>query len=290
LVVIAIIGILSGLIIVGMNGMTQKATIAKAQVFSNSLRNSLMMNTVGEWKLDEASGTAANDTWTKTNNGVLTNFANTTAGYGDTNADGWMSSSNCISGTCLKFDGANDYVDCGSSINIVSAYTVEEWIKMSANTGNTNEKTVSLGATVGSSPFFSPNFWNTNKPLIYLNSSNYRYGSTNVADNNWHHIVFVVVGTAQNDILNAKIYVDGKEEVYGSVSNSNSPVAPSHIWIGANDINTFSGSLDDIRIYNTVIPTSQIKEKCYAGLNNLLVNGQISIEEYSQRINSIAEK
>jgi prepilin-type N-terminal cleavage/methylation domain-containing protein len=39
LVVIAIIGILSGLIVVSMGGVTQKANIAKAQVFSNSLKN-----------------------------------------------------------------------------------------------------------------------------------------------------------------------------------------------------------------------------------------------------------
>jgi prepilin-type N-terminal cleavage/methylation domain-containing protein len=49
LVVIAIIGILSGLIVVSMSGVTQKANIAKAQVFSNSLRNSLMLIIVGEW-------------------------------------------------------------------------------------------------------------------------------------------------------------------------------------------------------------------------------------------------
>ena len=41
LVVIAIIGILSGLIVVTMSGVTQKARIAKAQAFSNSLRNAL---------------------------------------------------------------------------------------------------------------------------------------------------------------------------------------------------------------------------------------------------------
>ena len=52
LVVIAIIGILSGLIIVSVSGAAQKATIAKAQIFSNSLRNSLMMNMVAEFKLE----------------------------------------------------------------------------------------------------------------------------------------------------------------------------------------------------------------------------------------------
>jgi len=74
LVVIAIIGILSGLIVVSMGNMNQKATIAKAQVFSNSLRNSLMANIVSEWKMDEGSGATVNDTWGGLNNSTLYNF------------------------------------------------------------------------------------------------------------------------------------------------------------------------------------------------------------------------
>ncbi|MFA5013447.1 MAG: type II secretion system protein, partial [Candidatus Paceibacterota bacterium] len=74
LVVIAIIGILSALIIVGMNSTTQKATIAKAQVFSNSLRNSLMGNLISEWKFDQVNVPAANqtpDSWSGGNTGTL---------------------------------------------------------------------------------------------------------------------------------------------------------------------------------------------------------------------------
>jgi prepilin-type N-terminal cleavage/methylation domain-containing protein len=65
LVVIAIIGILSGLIVVTMSGVTAKATIAKGQVFSNSLRNALMLNLAAEYRLDGN----ANDSW-GSNNGT----------------------------------------------------------------------------------------------------------------------------------------------------------------------------------------------------------------------------
>ena len=53
LVVIAIIGILSGLIVVAMGGVTQKATIAKSQIFSNSLRNSLMLDILAQYTFDD---------------------------------------------------------------------------------------------------------------------------------------------------------------------------------------------------------------------------------------------
>jgi prepilin-type N-terminal cleavage/methylation domain-containing protein len=89
LVVIAIIGILSGLIVVSMSGVTQKATIAKAQVFSNSLRNSLMLNLISEWKLDGN----ANDSWSGGNNGTWYGSeegTNTSANY--------RPSDECVSG------------------------------------------------------------------------------------------------------------------------------------------------------------------------------------------------
>jgi hypothetical protein len=40
---------------------------------------------------------------------------------------------------------------------------------------------------------------------------------------------------------------------------------------------------DDVRIYNAVIPISQIKEQYYAGLNKLLANGAITKDEYLLR-------
>jgi|WetSurMetagenome_2_1015567.scaffolds.fasta_scaffold222221_2 prepilin-type N-terminal cleavage/methylation domain-containing protein len=126
LVVIAIVGILSGLIVVSMSGMTQKAVVAKARIFSSSLRNSLMINLVSDWKLDDASGTVAADTW-GTNNGTLTSFADTTAGYGDANTSGWVSSSNCVFNTCLKFDGTDDRIVFGSATKY-SQYTIEVWL------------------------------------------------------------------------------------------------------------------------------------------------------------------
>ena len=56
--------------------------------------------------MDEEEGTTAYDSQ-GTNNGTLVN--------GPT----WQSSSNCVSGSCLSFDGSNDYVACGNDGNLV---------------------------------------------------------------------------------------------------------------------------------------------------------------------------
>jgi hypothetical protein len=48
--------------------------------------------------------------------------------------------------------------------------------------------------------------------------------------------------------------------------------------------------LDDIRIYDTVLSSSTIKQKYIAGLNSMLANGDMSDEEYNQRIENLAQK
>jgi len=68
-------------------------------------------------------------------------------------------------------------------------------------------------------------------------------------------------------------------------------------YIGIEDIGIypsgygqFKGLIDDVRIYNTALSTSQIKQEYIAGLNSLLANNNISKEEYDQRLNSLSFK
>ncbi|MFA5013810.1 MAG: type II secretion system protein, partial [Candidatus Paceibacterota bacterium] len=140
LVVIAIIGILSALIVVGMNSTTQKATIAKAQVFANSLRNSLMSDLISEWKLDAKSVSGppytTTDTW-GTNTGTLMDVDNACSFSGTLKCP--QLATNCPSGNCFSFDGIDDYVDLGAGANTDlrnTSFTFSAFIKTStANSG-----------------------------------------------------------------------------------------------------------------------------------------------------------
>ncbi|MFA5071966.1 MAG: prepilin-type N-terminal cleavage/methylation domain-containing protein [Candidatus Paceibacterota bacterium] len=268
LVVIAIIGILSGMIVISMGGVTNKATIAKTQVFSNSLRNSLMANIIGEWKMDEGSGTAANDSWSKNNNGTLSGFADTTAGYGDTHTSGWMSSSNCISGTCLKFDGVDDYVSLSSAIS-TTARTQAGWFYFS------QVATVKGGQISTFSNLYQHNANN----YLYINSTG-DYFNAGITTAGWYHLA-LVFSDKTND-ANAVLYVNGV------VKNINQQTGvhtiPVVSYIGVPSTATLLGYADDVRIYDTVIPTSQIQEQYYAGLNSLLASGQITKQEYQNRL------
>lgn len=62
LVVIVIIGILAGIIIISTTSSIEKANIAKAHSFSNTIKNELFFNLVSEWTFDEDTAGIAKDT------------------------------------------------------------------------------------------------------------------------------------------------------------------------------------------------------------------------------------
>ena len=277
LVVIAIIGILSGLIVVSMGGVTDKATIAKAQVFSNSLRNSLMLNLVSEYKFE----TDASDSW-GTNTGVIT---------------GATVVSNCVIDSCLNFTGGTtnnvsvaDSATLDSIWNTSHNFTLEAWINpilfvgyqgiinkrnsgyYSASPGGLfiDNTGINLSLTMG-----------TGNAAETATSANYTLSRFNT----WIH----VVGTSNGSQL--KLYING---IAGNPVSftQNPPANDDALMIGAWSINSrpFSGKIDNVRLYSAAIPISQVKERYYIGLNSLLINKQITGEEYQQRLAEIQNK
>jgi len=275
LVVIAIIGILSALIVVGMSSTTQKATIAKAQVFSNSLRNSLMGNLVSEWRLDGN----ANDSWSGGNNGTWYG-----AGGGSNTTANYRPAAECVSGQCLNFDGTDDYVDCGdsNSLKIVTSLTLTVWIKTTA----TNKYIIGKSMWTNDHGYY-----------VYIDGSQkarmsiddgvnprmFAQSLSSVGDNNWHYITGTFIPST-----NVKIYIDGNIEKTESVGV---PVQPADVLtfrIGFDPNGQagtyFAGLMDDIRVYNAAVPTSQIQQNYFVGLNKLFAKNQITQSDYHSRI------
>jgi prepilin-type N-terminal cleavage/methylation domain-containing protein len=295
LVVIAIIGILSGLIVVSMRGMTTKAPIAKAQVFSNSLRNSLMLNLISEWKLDPV-GTAltdglsattiyTQDSWGGGNNGTI-------AG---TTAPTVQSGSKCVYGSCLYFGGAG-YISIPSASNLnfgSGSFTLSGWMK-TTNSVLSGAPIIGKGSIATNSPKYGVRFTavdticvdladGTNGGQCTLSSS----GSFNVSDNSWHF----AVATIDRNFQKIYGYVDGK--LVNSISISTIGSVDSSYFLGIGNTQgagVFVGSIDEVRVFNAALSTSQIKEQYYVGLNNLLSNGSIAAVEYAERMGEIAKQ
>jgi len=280
LVVIVIIGILSGFIIVSMAGVSDKANIAKSQAFANSLKNSLLMNLVSEWKFDElttaTNGATITDTWSGGNNGTLTTA--------DAN-DKLRTGTSCVSGKCLEFDGTDDYVDFGNSdsLNNITEYVISCWIKTSQTPGST----VHIA-------------WKENSPWKYIGINlltngrvEFRLydGSANpgvqttvsLNDNKYHYIV----ATRKS----GKIYIYRDTIAVEATDTTSSYLTTLKLTLGAGygsgGAVPFNGYVDELRIFNSGIPTSKIQENYYAGLNKLLINSGIENQEYGLRINEL---
>ncbi len=123
LVVIVIIGILAGVIMISTSSSIDKANFAKAQAFSSTVQNELLSNLVSEWTFDNALN-IGEDTWGN-NNGTLYGAA------GAQNLPQLQPASECVSNTCLKFDGYDDYVKVSDNenLNFSDEFTMCAWVK-----------------------------------------------------------------------------------------------------------------------------------------------------------------
>lgn len=270
LVVIAIIGILSGLVVVTMSGVTQKANIAKAQVFSNSLRNALMMSLIAEYKLDGD----ASDTW----GGHTTGTVSGAAPY-----------SPCPQNTCYSFDGADDYIELSdaSNLRMATGGTISVWI-YPKSVGENNARVIHKGTDYIGLNGYSLRMDDTCRIIFNTNAGNYVYTDHNsLAYNQWNLVTVVFSSSGR------KMYINGIDKTYSGGSETGLPPDTAGVTrIGNTAFGTgytFDGYIDEARFYNAVIPISQIKEQYYAGLNSLLARGGITREEYLEKTFSVAK-
>ena len=256
LVVIVIIGILAGVIIVSVSSSINKANFAKAQSFSNTVQNELLGDLVSEWTFDNPS-LPGEDTWGN-NDGIVSGATYVPKANGE-----------CVYGGCMIFDG-NDYIDCGELGNpahgtialwALKTDTAERYLLDGRGGGN--------GYLITHYDGYDVNFYG----LIHWNG---------LEINKWNFIVVAVNPTE------TKLYVNGDFKASGNGLSINF----SSVKIGARYTNSsfFLGLIDDVRIYNEALSSSQIREQYIAGINSLLANNNISKEEYNQRIESLSQK
>ena len=280
LVVIVIIGILAGVIIVSVSSSINKANFAKAQSFSNTVQNELLGDLVSEWTFNSpAVANITEDSWGN-NDGTL---------VGANGLPQLQIKENCVYGTCYLFDGVDDYI--GISNNNLSFgtedFTIFVWIKHVSTLSGTHRGIFSFGeGGIGLGQYY---FYISSdlRKLRFLDGENgevFVDSNTVVADNLWH---FVGVSREGNVL---KFYNNGSDDgVYDTFFLNKDYDYAGVCRIGLrNDNRFFSGSIDDVRIYNAALSAAQIKQNYIAGLNSLLANNNISKEEYDQRLNNLA--
>lgn len=137
-------------------------------------------------------------------------------------------------------------------------FSISLWMKSGDTTANKvliEKKTAgTFGTTTG---------WFVRNSLIGIDSSNYKSViiNANILDNNWHNIIAVF-----NKAENLTVYIDGLQDNTVTITGVGTVTNDVAMGIGARVVVSdlyFNGSIDEVRIYNRSLSSSEI-----AGLYN----------------------
>jgi hypothetical protein len=200
---------------------------------------------VGYWKLDDGSGTSALDSSANNNTGTLVNSPTWAAGYYN---------------GALTFNGTTQYVSIPSSANYDSTTgTWAGWFKtaqtpassfliMGRHDASASENGITV-VLLSSGALFAT--IKTNNVTSVMDIS----GGSGLNDGKWHHWAFTFNGTSP-----ASLYLDGVQ-VNTVTPNSSWSFNSQSVRLGIpmdSYWGDFSGSLDDIRIYNRVLSAAEV--------------------------------
>jgi len=231
---------------------------------------------VGHWKLDECSGTVANDASGNGNNGTIDagSTGNTSVGTcssGNSN-EMWNDGTTGKRNASLGFDNDDDIINMtdkdifsfgdGSNDN---PFSVSAWLNHTENTAGEivtkssaellAEHRLALGGS-GKDLYF-----NLNATIGYIRVT----AADAVSTSTWHHVVATYDGSSTIDGMN--LYLDGEKlnvtgssgGSYTAMSNGDSPLTIGGRYNVASVINPISGLIDEVKIFNYELTPQQIR-------------------------------
>ncbi len=219
---------------------------------------------VAYWKMDEGQGQTVFDNSNK-NNGTL--GANSSASTDDPT---WKQESDCLSGKCLQFDGANDYVNMPSTFSNLSGNvnTFSAWVRL--NSYDTNGCTL-LSTNTGNSVLWQIQ---NNTTLWFDLNNSVTITPTPFADNQWRHLEMTYDGTT------ARVYVNGNLVGSNTFARTSLTSGAKNFvmgdWIGGLGTNwSCKGFIDDVKVYPYARTASQV---------------QVDYNQYAERVGQLNQK
>ena len=218
--------------------------------------------------LDEDTGTSVSDAHSTT--------VGTLVGFGDADAAHVLGKY----GNALTFDGNNDQVSLNTLQDLPlgsSPRTLMCWIRTPAEVPTEAQGIFGYGNKAGRQRILLQLFNEADNAVQRLSLDIWGatlVGSTNLADNQWHHVAVVCGDFNENGSLTigeCKLYVDGVLEAAEMTDPSranralNTVAGPSPVIGGANVTTKshFRGEIDDVRIFPVALSTDEVS--AYAG-------------------------
>lgn len=168
----------------------------------------------------------------------------------------------------ILFGGGHATTSSGvSALDTSTALTVEAWIKTSLTSRYQGivDRDYSTSASVRAFQFRLETGTGKLQMIVTGSGPVTCTGSANLADGNPHH----VVGTYDGSTI--RLYVDGVASTTASRSGtmpSGSPIVVGNLYAGATSIGafSFSGTIDEVAYYKSVLSPTQIAAHYAAGI------------------------
>jgi hypothetical protein len=198
---------------------------------------------IGEWIMDEGTGTTANDTSGNGNSGTLTN--------GPTWRPGKI-------GKAVSFDGSNDLISIADTavLEPSSDMTISAWVYLNTLPSVRGENAMIVAKSHGSAPFLSYELFvssSGNKVNVNWGTSSgggISYTANTAAaltTNRWYFITLAKRSTA------LELYIDGKYDVEFAQTTTGSIVASDgavRIGAGSSSAKRTDGKIDQVTMFN----------------------------------------
>ncbi|MFW0837853.1 MAG: DUF2341 domain-containing protein [Candidatus Komeilibacteria bacterium] len=256
--------------VTGTAGYTIFGFIDEPKIFNRALtqREIMMEMNAGKHQpvldlgFDEGGGSTAYDKSVLTNNGSISG------------AD-YKTPENCVSGSCLDFNGSSDHVritdsSSGDDLDFGSdSFTVSAWANIDEGTtarGTVLSKSndVTMPDTVGYWLMGPYTGWSSTFAFATNDGSGSTFyvsdGDTSLIDGKWHHVGLIL----NRDTGIMTLYEDGQSvdtadiSSLGSISNSYNFGVGSYQGGGSNVIN---GKIDEVKMYNYALTEAELKQE-----------------------------